>query len=106
MNVMSDECACSARIMHHTCRVEGVPVEEEKLESPATTITFLGIEIDTKAMEIRLPQDKLAQMQQALTLWRGKKAFKRSRELERTDRHAHTAIHPAAMLSATADHVV
>ena len=70
----SEECTRNVRIMHHTCRVAGVPVEEEKSEGPATTITFLGIEIDTKAMEIRLPQDKLAQLQQVLALWRGKKA--------------------------------
>ena len=59
----SEECTHNVRIMHHTCKVAGVPVEEEKSEGSATTITFLGIKIDTKAMEIRLPQDKLAQLQ-------------------------------------------
>ena len=37
----SEECTCNVRIMYHTCRVAGVPVEEEKSEGPATTITFL-----------------------------------------------------------------
>ena len=69
----SDECASNARIMHHTCHIAGAPVEEEKSEGPATTIPFLGIEIDSMAMELRLPQEKLTQLQRVLSQWRGKK---------------------------------
>ena len=59
--------------MHHTCHIAGAPVEEEKSEGPATTIPFLGIEIDSMAMELRLPQEKLTQLQRVLSQWRGKK---------------------------------
>ena len=49
-------------------------------EDPTTTLVFLGIELDTVAMEMRLPADKLARLLQTLTEWRGKKAC-RKREL-------------------------
>ena len=39
----------------------GLPIEEKKTEGPSTCITFLGIELDTVAMEMRLPQNKLSQ---------------------------------------------
>ena len=41
----------------HTCYVSGTPIEEEKSEGPVTVICFLGIEIDTVVMELRLPGD-------------------------------------------------
>ena len=37
----------------------GVPVAPEKIEGPSTRIKFLGLEVDTVAMEVRLPDDKL-----------------------------------------------
>lgn len=40
----------------------GLPVEPEKNEGPATTVGVLGLEQDTAALEVRLPQDKLARM--------------------------------------------
>lgn len=52
------KCANNAKIMHHTCEMAGTLVEEEKSERPATTLPFLGIEIDSVAMELRLPVDK------------------------------------------------
>ena len=35
-----------------------VPVAPEKIEGPATCLTFLGIELDTVALEMRLPLEK------------------------------------------------
>ena len=69
----SDECARNASTMHQTCAVAGAPVEERKSEGPATRLTFLGIEIDSVAMQLRLPEDKLAKLQKLLVQWRGKK---------------------------------
>ena len=37
----------------------GLPVELSKVEGPATTLTFLGVEIDTVNGELRLPKEKL-----------------------------------------------
>ena len=36
-----------------------VPVAPEKIEGPATQLTFLGIEMDTKNLILRLPENKL-----------------------------------------------
>ena len=73
----TDECANNVAIMHHTCSESGTPVEEEKSEGPATVLPFLGIEIDSIAMELRLPADKLKHLQQILGQWRGKKVCKK-----------------------------
>ena len=77
----SDECARNARVMHRTCAAAGAPVEERKSEGPATQITSLGIEIDSIVMEIRLPADKLSNLQAQLAQWRGKKGCTKT-ELE------------------------
>ena len=37
----------------------GVPVAEEKVECPATNLVFLGMELDTVELALRLPADKL-----------------------------------------------
>ena len=70
----SGECARNVQIMLQTCEGAGVPVEESKSEGPALSLTFLGIDVDSVAMELRLPADKLLQLQTLLKQWRGKKA--------------------------------
>lgn len=40
-------CSESAETMLRICERVGIPVALDKLEGPATTITFLGITIDT-----------------------------------------------------------
>ena len=44
----------------------------DKLEGPATTITFLGITIDTTLQQLRLPPDKLQEMTLLIKSWLGK----------------------------------
>jgi hypothetical protein len=41
------------------CREVGVPVSREKTLGPMTTLTFLGIELNTLTMRAQLPLDKL-----------------------------------------------
>ena len=50
---------------------------EEKSEGPAPCLTVLGIEIDSKAMELRLPPHTLQRLLQLLRNWRGKKVGSR-----------------------------
>jgi len=50
----SRECRDNVAIMNATCNDTGVPIEPKKSEGPATTITILGIELDTVALEIHL----------------------------------------------------
>ena len=45
------------------------PVASEKIEGPATTLTYLGIEMDTVNMQLRLPQDKLDRVKAVVDQW-------------------------------------
>ena len=51
----SGECERNTVIMHEICQNLGLPVAEEKDEGPTTSLQFLGLEVDTEAMEIWLP---------------------------------------------------
>ena len=75
------ECEHYKACLINTCDHLGVLVAQEKCQGPATTITYLGIEIDSLAMELRLPEDKLRRIRGELGKWTGKKAGRR-RELE------------------------
>ena len=77
----SEECAKNMQTMLQVCREAGVPFEESKSEGPSSVLTFLGIEIDSLAMKLRLPADKLSQLQSLLRQWRSKKACTK-RELQ------------------------
>ena len=59
----SDERTRNAQTMPQVCREAGVPIEESKSEGPAAALMFLGIELDSLAMELRPPADKLALLQ-------------------------------------------
>ena len=74
------ECERNMQTMHELCQELGLPVAEEKDEGPTTSSQFLGLVVDTKAMEIRLSHSKLTQLQATLEVWRGRKACKK-REL-------------------------
>ena len=50
--LMMIKCCRSAKIL-------GFPIAEEKIDSPAAVITFLGILLDTIKMELRLQKKKL-----------------------------------------------
>ena len=76
----SKECWESKQIMHEVCDEVGLPVEPEKDEGLATIIVFLGLELDTQKLEIRLPPEKLERIKASPASWRGRKACKK-REL-------------------------
>ena len=57
----------SVRAMLALCCNLGIPVALDKLEGPASTLTFLGITLDTVNQELRLPADKLGDILQAVT---------------------------------------
>ena len=44
----------------------------------ATRLTVLGIEIDTLAMQLRLPSEKLQRLRDLLGEWRGRRAGRRN----------------------------
>ena len=47
----------------------GVPIADDKLEGPSTRLTYLGIEIDSDDMVIRLPEEKLLELRSLLEAW-------------------------------------
>jgi len=51
------------------CAQLGVPMAPDKVEGPAQCLVFLGIEIDTLALEARLPQQRLAQLHALMVEW-------------------------------------
>ena len=52
-----------------TCEDLGFPVAPEKTKGPTSRLTFLGIEIDSAAHQIRLPQEKLVALQATVSQW-------------------------------------
>lgn len=62
-------------IMSHfeNCMNElGVPIAEEKTEGPKTIIIFLGLEINSVKMIIRIPMDKVSEIRSKITEMRQK----------------------------------
>ena len=73
----------------------GTPIAQDKTEGPTTCLTFLGIEVDTQAMELRLPAHKLARVRQTVSEWLGRKAARRELEsLVGTLQHATKLVRP------------
>ena len=59
----------------------GIPVAIQKTEGPSCCVIFLGILIDTKALELRLPAEKIERLQTLLQGWCLRKSSTR-KELE------------------------
>jgi len=76
----------------HVFAMLGVPVSAHKTEGPATCVTFLGILIDTKAFELRLPMEKVKRLRDLLVSWITRKSCTR-KELESLLGHlSHAAV--------------
>ena len=59
----------------------GFPVAPDKVVGPSTTLTFLGIELDSVSMVMRLPRSKLERLKASLGRWLGKNSA-RKRQLQ------------------------
>ena len=73
----SPQCQRNIKGIRQVCRSTGTPLEEDKCEGPASVMTFLGMQLDSQKLEIRLPADKLERLQQLLSDWKGRKAGKK-----------------------------
>ncbi len=58
----SPACGHNMEIMQETCEKAGMPIEPDKNEGPSQVITFLGLELDTNHLNIRLPSNKLMKL--------------------------------------------
>ena len=73
----SDECSRFLECMQGTCKELGIPLAVDKVEGPCTSLTFLGIELDTEKMQAPLPADKLLRLKAELVAWQDKKSCTR-----------------------------
>ena len=74
----------------------GAPLAHQKTEGPTTTLTFLGIQINTISFQLSLPADKVARFRNLLGQWRRHKSCTK-RDLESLVghlSHVATVIHP------------
>ena len=77
----SSECAAALSTMRDVFQRLGFPIAVEKLEGPTPCLEFLGFELDSQAMKVRLSPTKLRELQTLVHQWVGKKTCER-RELE------------------------
>ncbi len=70
----TDECAVARDTLLQIFGRLGLPVATEKLEGPDTSLSFLGFELDSVAMEARLPQGKLEELKELIKLWQGRRS--------------------------------
>ena len=61
------KCYINQQIICRTCQELGIPLAPHRTVGPSTCLVFLGIEIDTMAMELRLPQENFTQATRAVT---------------------------------------
>ena len=67
----SPECARALSKLLEILERLGLPVAPEKVEGPLVCLGFLGFEVDSRAMEIRLPRSKLEEIVAMLKQWEG-----------------------------------
>ena len=77
----SQDAAIAGQVATAVFQDLGVPVAVHKTEGPATQVTFLGFQVDTLACQLRIPDDKLARLQNLVREWCNKHSCTR-KELE------------------------
>ena len=65
----SPECHILLAKFLQVCKLLGFPVAAEKVDGPATSIVFLGLELDSDLHQIRLPAEKLQDILKVLSDW-------------------------------------
>ena len=74
-------CKQNLEVMLSYCQKLGVPVSVEKCAVPSSKLKFLGFELDTISMAVRLPEEKLKCIKLLVQKWMGRRAC-RKRDLE------------------------
>ena len=92
----SDSCGRSLDLVLCVCNEVGFPVMAEKVVGPTTVIEFLGLVLDTTAMEIRLPDYKLSHLKTVILSWKFKKVCTKHELLSLIDnlQHASSVVKP------------
>ncbi len=71
----SGERANNLALIETICRSLGIPLKSEKIAGPAMVLEFLGILLDTEAMELRLPEPKVAELKHLMEIWANRRAY-------------------------------
>ena len=69
-----EECATALEELLGVFHRLGLPIAPDKLERPTTKLLFLGFELDTVAMEVRLPTQKLEELKELVRHCQGRKS--------------------------------
>ena len=77
----TEECGIHLTMLLTIFDYLDIPVAVEKTEGPTTRLIFLGIELDTEEMTLRLPEKKLRKLQTLIAEWLGRKSC-RKRDLQ------------------------
>ena len=95
-NTETSECADALKLALQLCEQLGVSVSKLKVEGPATILTFLEILMDTAAMELRLPEEKLRRLKLQIQQWKTKKSCTKRDLLSLIGQlqHACRVVHP------------
>ena len=84
-------CAHNLSLMLRCLKWLGFPVAEEKMEGPTSKLTYLGIEIDTGALVLRLPEEKLTALRPLISSWQGRR-WCRKTDLSIAGKQQHASI--------------
>ncbi|MBV2113348.1 MAG: hypothetical protein KUF82_20545 [Candidatus Thiodiazotropha sp. (ex Ctena orbiculata)] len=63
----STDCASLMAHFQEICKDLGVPIAAEKTQGPTTCLTYLGYELDTVEMLLRIPDEKVKQILEKVT---------------------------------------
>ena len=72
-NYTRELCKSDMHVFLSICKELGVPIANDKLIGPVTQLTYLGIEIDSENMFVRVPADKMVKIKAILRNWVGRK---------------------------------
>ena len=64
------QCEFGLLILRQASQNLGLMLAEDKTEGPSTHLTVLGIEVDSMAMTLRVPEEKLVKLRALLAEWR------------------------------------
>jgi hypothetical protein len=75
----TSHCHETLKTFQEVCKSWGVPLADDKTVEPVEVPTFLGVELDTIKMEMRLHQDKIIELTNRLKICLDAVAFIRRR---------------------------
>lgn len=83
------QCQTNLQTMLQVSAELGFPIKQEKVEGPSSTLIFLGIELDSMEMQMRLPSLKLDRLKQTIAEWTRKRAARKREVLSLIGQLAH-----------------